>query len=101
MRPYLKQNGKRNDPLAHIDGSLEKAKAYVKAASTTNWHSVGILAMAPKNKGGVVDAELKVYGVQGLRVVDASIFPFIPQSNMQSLLYAVAERAADLIKKAA
>jgi choline dehydrogenase-like flavoprotein len=99
LASFLKPNGRRNDPLAFINGSLEKAKAYVKAASTTNWHSIGTLAMAPKEKGGVVDAELKLYGVAGLRVADASVFPFIPQSNTQSLVYAVAERAADLIKQ--
>ncbi len=99
LASFLKPNGRRNDPLAFIDGSLDKAKAYVKAASTTNWHSVGTVAMAPKEKGGVVDAKLKVYGVEGLRVVDASVFPLVPQSNTQSLVYAVAERAADLIKQ--
>jgi choline dehydrogenase-like flavoprotein len=97
LASFLKQNGRRNDPLAFINGSLDKAKAYAKAASSTNWHSVGTVAMAPKEKGGVVDARLKVYGVGGLRVVDASVFPLIPQSNTQSLVYAVAERAADLI----
>ncbi|PVH91506.1 GMC oxidoreductase, partial [Periconia macrospinosa] len=72
---------------------------YAKAASNTNWHSVGTLAMAPQENGGVVDTSLRVYGVSGLRVVDASIFPLVPQSNTQSLVYAVAERAADLIKQ--
>lgn len=96
---FVKPDGRRNDPLAFINGSYENAKRYVKAATTTNWHSVGTLAMAPKDKGGVVDASLKVYGVSGLRVVDASVFPLVPQSNTQSLVYAVAERAADLIKQ--
>jgi choline dehydrogenase-like flavoprotein len=71
----------------------------VKAASTTNWHSVGTLAMAPREKGGVVDTELRVHGVLGLRVVDASVLPLVPQSNTQSLIYAIAERAAELIKQ--
>lgn len=95
----LKPDGRRNNPTAFINGDLEKAKEYVKSSSTTNWHSVGTCAMAPKDKGGVVDKDLKVYGVKGLRVVDASIFPFVPQSNTQSLVYAVAERASDIIKQ--
>ncbi|PVH94397.1 GMC oxidoreductase [Periconia macrospinosa] len=94
----IKPNGRRLDPIAYLDGSLEKAKAYVKAASDTNYHSVGTLAMAPREKGGVVNARFQVYGVSNLRVVDASVFPLIPQSNTQSLVYVVAERAADLIK---
>ncbi|KAK0652664.1 hypothetical protein B0T16DRAFT_387889 [Cercophora newfieldiana] len=51
-----------------------------------------------KKVGGVVDSELRVYGTRGLRVVDASVFPLEPTGNIQSTVYAVAERAADLIK---
>ncbi|KAL5383688.1 hypothetical protein DPSP01_005793 [Paraphaeosphaeria sporulosa] len=94
----LKSNGRRNDPQAFVGGDLEKTKTYVRNISTTNWHSCGTCAMAPRDKGGVVDAELRVFGVDGLRIVDASVFPFIPQSNLQSLVYAVAERAGDMIK---
>jgi choline dehydrogenase-like flavoprotein len=97
MSSILKPDGKRNDDRAFFAGSLEKAKEFAKLASTTNWHSVGTCAMAPKEKGGVVDDNLRVYGVRGLRVVDASVFPLVPQSNTQSLVYAVAERASKLI----
>jgi len=94
----LKPGGKRNDPATIMNGDLEKAKALARSGSGTNWHSCGTCAMAPRDKGGVVDASLRVYGVKGLRIVDASVFPFIPQSNTQTLVYAVAERASDIIK---
>ncbi|KAF2877677.1 glucose-methanol-choline oxidoreductase, partial [Massariosphaeria phaeospora] len=90
----LKPNGKRNDPRAFFEGSLEKATEFVKLASTTNWHSVGTCAMAPRERGDVVDPSFCVYGVKGLRVIDTSVFPLIPQSNTQSLVYVVAERAS-------
>ena len=46
-----------------------------------------------------MDERLRVFGVKNLRVVDASVFPMIPRGNIQSSVYAVAERAADLIRK--
>ena len=46
-----------------------------------------------------MDDRLKVYGVKGLRVVDASVFPMIPKGNIQSTVYAVAEKAADILKE--
>lgn len=70
----------------------------VRTESQSVSHPCGTCAMLPKNNGGVVDHRLRVYGVQGLRVVDASIFPLIPRGNLQTSVYAVAERAADFIK---
>ena len=54
--------------------------------------------MLPRDEGGVVDAKFKVYGTNNLRIVDASIFPLEPRGNLVSLVYAIAERAADFIK---
>ncbi|KAL8907683.1 MAG: hypothetical protein Q9207_001251 [Kuettlingeria erythrocarpa] len=53
----------------------------------------------PKEHGGVVDPQLRVYGIKGLSVVDASMMPIIPAAHTQSTVYAVAEKAADLIKQ--
>lgn len=64
----------------------------------TTHHSCGTAAMLPREKGGVVNQDLVVYGTRNLRVVDASMFPVIPQANPMSTVYAVAERAAHLIK---
>jgi choline dehydrogenase len=48
--------------------------------------------------GPVVDEELRVHGVEGLRVVDASVMPVVPRGNTNAPTIAVAERAADLIR---
>lgn len=53
--------------------------------------------MMKRELGGVVDEELKVYGVKGLRVVDASVLPIIPRGNILTTVYAVAEKAADVL----
>lgn len=47
---------------------------------------------------GVVNPDLRVKKVSGLRIVDASIMPRIPAAHTQAPVYAIAERAADLIK---
>lgn len=53
--------------------------------------------MAPKAKGGVVDERLRVHGVSGLRVVDASVIPLVPSSHIVSVVYAIAEKAASML----
>lgn len=65
--------------------------------SASSFHPIGTCAMLPQTDGGVVDPSLKVYGVENLRVIDASIFPLHVRGNIASLVFAVAERAADLI----
>ncbi|KAI0403090.1 hypothetical protein F4802DRAFT_608281 [Xylaria palmicola] len=62
------------------------------------FHPVGTCAMLPRELGGVVDEQLKVYGVKNLRVVDASIMPVVVGANTCQTTYAIAEKAADLIK---
>jgi choline dehydrogenase len=50
--------------------------------------------MLPQEAGGVVDSRLRVYGVKGLRIVDASIFPVVPDQQTQAATYMVAEKGA-------
>lgn len=77
---------------------VDAAEEYVRENSVPMWHPTSTCTMLPKEDGGVVDSQLIVYGTSNLRVVDASIMPLIPRTNPQSTVYAVAERAADLIK---
>ncbi|KAI1819212.1 hypothetical protein F4861DRAFT_158534 [Xylaria intraflava] len=95
---FLKPDGERNHPDAFHVGDLEGAKRYALDTATSAYHGCGTAAMLPREKGGVVDPKLVVYGTENLRVVDASVFPLIPRGNIQSTVYAVAEKAADIIK---
>ncbi|KAF9256308.1 aryl-alcohol oxidase-like protein [Marasmius fiardii PR-910] len=81
---------------ASSDAELE---SYVRATAAPNYHVVGTASMSPKGAHyGVVDPDLKVKGASNLRIVDASILPFVPTGNTMAPVYAVAERAADMIK---
>ncbi|KAK4223093.1 putative GMC oxidoreductase [Podospora fimiseda] len=62
-------------------------------------HPSGTCAMMPQKLGGCVDSKLRVYEVKGLRVVDASIIPLIIGTSLQPTVYAIAEKAADIIKQ--
>uniref|UniRef100_A0A336K688 CSON015437 protein n=1 Tax=Culicoides sonorensis TaxID=179676 RepID=A0A336K688_CULSO len=67
-------------------------------ASSLHHHS-GTCKMGPiTDRESVVNHELKVHGIEGLRVVDASIFPKIPASHTNSIVFMVGEKAADMIK---
>ncbi|KAJ6451440.1 aryl-alcohol oxidase [Mycena sanguinolenta] len=64
------------------------------------WHPVKTAAMSARDADyGVVDPDLKVKGLDGLRIVDASVLPFIPSAHTQVPTYIIAERASDLIKE--
>ncbi|KKZ61621.1 hypothetical protein EMCG_03867 [[Emmonsia] crescens] len=95
----LKREGKRSPGAPHDlrAVSLDEVKNYVRSACKSTFHPTSTCAMMPREKGGVVDARLRVWGVNRLRVVDASVIPIVPRGNSQSAVYAVAERAADLI----
>lgn len=92
----LKPNGKRLQNHVH---DLESARDVVRSRQISVFHLSGSASMRPQGAGGVVDTRLRVYGVKNLRIVDASVFPLEPSGNIQSTVYAVAERAADILKE--
>ena len=80
--------------------SHEELIAYARETVATTFHPVGTAKMG-HGDDAVVDDKLKVHGMEGLRVVDASIMPTIPSGNTCAPVIMIAERAADLIRAAA
>ncbi|KAL0575086.1 hypothetical protein V5O48_006889 [Marasmius crinis-equi] len=77
----------------------DEREIFARNNSRTVDHCIGTARMGPGGvEGGVVDSQLRVKGVKGLRVVDASVFPQIPENHPQAVAYILAERASDLIK---
>jgi choline dehydrogenase len=80
----------------------EDILAYIRQSASTVWHASGTCKMG---KGGdadpmaVVDSRARVFGVEGLRVVDASAFPFGIPANPQATVYMLAEKIVDAILK--
>jgi choline dehydrogenase len=77
--------------------SDEDIESHVRAHAQTQYHPVGSCRMGV-DELAVVDPELRVRGVEALRVVDASIMPAIPRANTNAPTIAIAEKAADLIR---
>lgn len=73
---------------------------YIKATGHTCWHPVGTCRMG-NDADAVVDSTLRVRGVAGLRVVDASVMPCLPSSNTNIPTLMLAERASDLVRASA
>lgn len=97
LRSAIKPGGKRLPEI--VGDTLEKAREIVRQRQVSVFHVAGSCAMLPRDDGGVVNERLIVHGTQNIRVVDASVFPLEPLGNIQATVYAVAEKAADLIKE--
>ncbi|PCH43098.1 GMC oxidoreductase [Wolfiporia cocos MD-104 SS10] len=70
---------------------------YTRKMLGTTWHSLGTCAMKARDKGGVVDSNLNVYGVTSLKVADMSIAPSNVSANTYSTALAIGEKAASII----
>lgn len=98
MASLIKKDGRRLHSSKRVD-DLNTARELTRDRIVAHYHVTGTTAMAPRESGGVVDERLKVYGTKNLRVVDAGIMPLIPRGNIQAIVFALAEKAADLIKE--
>jgi len=98
-QPALAAHGARELAASADARSDAEIEAFIRSHADTIYHPVGTCRMGP-GPMDVVDAELRVRGVQGLRVVDASIMPAVVSGNTNAPTVMIAEKAADMIKAA-
>lgn len=79
---------------AEDDAAIEQA---IRENIGTTWHSIGTCKMAPREKNGVVDERLNVWGTEGLKLADLSIPPMNVSANTNNTAMAIGEKAAALI----
>lgn len=94
MAPYF-DGEEFPGPDVQTDDELMDA---AKVRATTTFHPMGTCRMGPiTDKSAVVDDQLRVHGLQGLRVVDASVMPRMPSANLNAAVIMIAEKASDMI----
>ncbi|KXG50457.1 Glucose-methanol-choline oxidoreductase [Penicillium griseofulvum] len=96
MKTYFDGETTPGSKLAY-DADLDQWEEYVKQNFRANWHAVGTCSMMTRELGGVVDSDARVYGVEGLRVVDGSIVPTQVSSHVMTVFYAMALKISDAI----
>ncbi|KAF3942404.1 hypothetical protein ABW19_dt0200843 [Dactylella cylindrospora] len=97
--PSMQQLGpQEQSPGTSITTDQQLISFATQGMISSTAHSCGTAAMMPQDLGGVVSPELLVYGVTGLSVGDISMIPLIPATHTCATVYAIAEKAADLIK---
>lgn len=90
------------DDNARIEYSAEDDKAIdqrVREVLSTTWHSLGTCKMAPRERKGVVDKNLSVHGVNGLKLADLSVPPENVGANTGNTAFLIGEKAADIFVK--
>ncbi len=93
--PFDRYRGVEIFPAADIDDD-RAVEAFIRRKAETVYHPVGTCRMGT-DSDAVVDSELRVHGIVGLRVVDASVMPDLPTGNTNAPTIMIAERAAELI----
>ena len=84
-------------PGVHVQNDNELLDV-ARQRSTTLYHLMGTCRMAPAtDPTGVVDDQLRVHGIQNLRVIDASIMPSMPSANLNAAVMMIAEKGADMV----
>lgn len=73
------------------DSAIEQ---FIRSSASTLYHPAGSCKIGSRSEGGVVDEKLRVHGVSGLRIVDASIMPLLPASHTMTTVYAMAEKVS-------
>ncbi len=99
-KPMDELRGEEFSPGTGVQ-SDEQILGWIRANSQTAYHPIGTCRMGPAGPTTVVDERLKVHGLEGLRIADASIFPTMPSGNTNAPCIMVGEKAADLIRSAA
>lgn len=88
--------GKELIPGPDIGTDEAKLRKYTRDTCITDWHPSGTCKMGLDSMA-VVDSRLRVYGVDGLRVVDASVMPSVVSGNLQASVFMIGEKGADMI----
>jgi len=97
-RPLSKYYDREEFPGSQAQSDADLLAA-AKQRGTTTFHLMGTCRMAPdSDPTAVVDDQLRVRGLEGLRVVDASIMPTMPSANLNASVLMIAEKAADMIR---
>ncbi len=100
QQPALAGYRGRELPASAVAQTDAQIEAFIRGHADTIYHPVGSCRMG-SGAMDVVDAQLRVHGVQALRVVDASIMPSIVGGNTNAPVIAIAEKAADLVRSSA
>jgi len=98
-RPFADLVEEEIQPGPRVQSEAEMFE-FIRAAGTTVYHPCGTARMGTDD-AAVTDPALRVRGVEGLRVVDASVMPLVPSSNIHPAVLMVAERAAEMIRRPA
>ena len=94
LRQLIVKETRPGPQIDDQDGLLE----YARETGQTAWHTIGTCKMGQPGDG-VVDSRLRVYGVAGLRVIDASVMPTIASSNINAAVIMIGERGADFVQE--